>query len=311
MVQIIEKKRTYEREINSTKRLENRILIYRNAGGFGDVLMHRMMFRDIKEQNPDCEITVALRERHMPLIWDHPYVDQVINIKTMNRAEYGKVYNTLGRAGTYEFLRVPFIDRHRSDIWASFMGVELTEHKGYINFTEEEIEFADNFLSGFKRPFIGISPVSAHKSKNVQSYKTQALIFKLSRIGTVFVFHHDPLDYEKSINVNVGTREWMAITNRMDVIVTVATSMFNLANLLHIPTVAIFGVEDLTIFGKYFPEMVSIQRTREDAEWPFCPCWNSLDCKLKERNKRGDYPPECLASVSVGEIYEKVAGLIL
>jgi len=295
----------------STKGLDKQILVYRNAGGAGDILMHRVLFEGIKQKH-DCNLTVAIPEKYFPLICDHPAVDRIIDCKNINNKNgYKRSFNTLGKAAIYEFAKMPFVDQHRTDLWASYLGIKINGYKARFRFTGRELNMADHFFVNFKRPFVGISPVSAHPSKDLKRSVIQELINMLNSKGaSCFIFHSEPLEYEHAVDVNVGLREWLCLTRRLDAVVTVATSMFHVANLFHIPTVAIFGVEDLRIFGKYFPEMIPIQRTRKSPEWPYCPCWSSLDCKLRPKNEREIYPPPCLQSITSEEIYEKTKKII-
>lgn len=287
------------------------VLIKRAAGGIGDILMHRMLFKDLKKNFEDKELTLAIPEQYIPLVVDHPYIDRIISIDEIHKNRYGKTFNTLGKAGAYEFAQMPFVNKHRSDIWANYLGIELTEHEGYLTFTPDELSFADDFIDSFNGDLnVGIAPITAHPSKDISKRKIKKIISRLDRAGCrCFVFNDKPLGFRDSVDVNLDLRHWMAVTAKMDVVVTLATSMFHLANLLHKPTVAIFGVEDLSVFGKYFPEMVAVQRSREEPDWPFCPCWNSRDCKLRESDMRDSYPPECLKSITAKEVYEKVIGL--
>ena len=294
--------------------MKRRILIRRDVGGAGDILMHRPLFKGVKERYPGYEIVFAVPERYIPLVRDHPYIDRVISTEESKGGRYERTFNTLGKAAAYEFSKVPFVDKHRAELWAVYLRTQLTEYDGHMNFTRDEVKFAQKFFAPYKGMKVGFAPVSAHPSKNIEREKVQEVINRLSNQGChCFIFHNEPLGYKsygKGIDVNVGIREWMVLAEGMDVIVTVATSMFHVANLLHIPTVAIFGVEDLAVFGKFFPEMIPLQRTRKDPDWPFCPCWNWADCKLRPRGDRGHFPLPCLNSITATEIYKSVMVLL-
>lgn len=287
---------------------KNKVLIKREDGGIGDILMHRMLFKDLKKFFEKSELTFAIPKKYIPLVSDHPYIDKVVAVECVDKSDYDETFNTLGKAGAYEFSKIPFIDKHRSDIWASYFKMKVTDRDGYLNFSDEEENFAKDFFANYEdKCYVGVAPVSAYESKDWEREKFQELINRLREKGCeCFVFHDKSLKYKNAEDVNVGLREWMALTSKLDIVVTVATSTFNLANLLHKPTVAIFGAEDLSVYGKYFPEMIPVQRTRAESEFPFCPCWSSLDCKLREPGLRKRYPPECLKSISVDEVYNKV-----
>ena len=237
--------------------------------------MHRPLFKELKERYPGSPIVFAIPKKYIPLVNDHPYIDKVIAIEDLNGFNFTRTFSTLGRSAVYEATNVPFVDKHRTELWAEYMKVPSFEYDAYFRFSKSENEFADKFLAPHEGLKIGFAPVSAHPSKDIEREKIQEVINRLSADGhSCFVFHTKPLGYENSTEVNIELREWMVLTSRMDVIITVATSTFHLANFFHIPTVAIFGCENLDTYGKFFPEMVPLQRTREMLGWSTCPCWN-------------------------------------
>ena len=100
----------------------------------------------------------------------------------------------------------------------------------------------------------------------------------------------------------------MYLVSCMDIIITPATSLFVLANLLHKPTIAIFGNEDLNVYAKYFSECIPIQRRHEihGERWNKCPCWRSDICQINNSNTS----PACLQDITVSEVMQAIEKLI-
>jgi len=282
------------------------ILIMRRQGGIGDILNSRMMFEDIKKSYPDKGLVYAVPEEFIPLVSDHPFIDKVLDwehISTMGWYIFADITN---RCGEYEHRHMPNVDKHRSDIWAESAGIKLTNHNMHISFNDGEIEFAKGILEGITKPIVTIQPVSAHPSKDWPMDRWQEVVDIISKnYGfSIICFHNKELPIKNVIMMggNVNLREWMAITSQCDHVITVATSMYCLANGLHKPTVAIFGCEDLDIYGRYFPEMVPVQRHRKNSDgWGDCPCWQAWKGCRKNDNKPV-YPPPCLSSITVDEV---------
>ena len=51
------------------------ILICRNVGGLGDILMHRMLFEDFKLAMPNCKVHFACPAHFHIVVKDHPFID--------------------------------------------------------------------------------------------------------------------------------------------------------------------------------------------------------------------------------------------
>ena len=106
----------------------NKILFSRFLGGLGDILMHRMLFEDVKILIPNAEIHFACPTIYHASVIDHPFIDQVIDIEKVNISDYLTYYNTTSACGRYEMSIAPLSGLHRSDIWANHCGYILTIH---------------------------------------------------------------------------------------------------------------------------------------------------------------------------------------
>jgi len=136
--------------------MKRRILIRRDVGGAGDILMHRPLFKGVKERYPGYEIVFAVPERYIPLVRDHPYIDRVISTEESKGGRYERTFNTLGKAAAYEFSKVPFVDKHRAELWAVYLRTQLTEYDGHMNFTRDEVKFAQKFFAPYKGKLVSL-----------------------------------------------------------------------------------------------------------------------------------------------------------
>src|SRR5690606_29628645 len=101
-----------------------KVIVMREVGGLGDILMHRMMFEDFKRIMPDAEVVFACPEIYHEALYDHPYIDTLENSKKIDYLDYVIHYNTTSACTRHESRVAPFSDKHRSDIWANHCGVE-------------------------------------------------------------------------------------------------------------------------------------------------------------------------------------------
>ena len=292
----------------------NKILIIRRQGGAGDILMTRMLFFDIKRTSHGNKVYYACPKNYWPLVQDHPYIDGLLDCFTVDRNSYGYVSDLTDQCGLYETTVAPFIDKHRSDIWANHIGIKLTQHEGHLSFTEPELTQAKNRLQELNpegKPTCVISPITAHPGKDLPLSLVSAVCGGLKDLGYLpILFHTHPIEIEGVHSIHhIGLREWMALVSLCDVGITAATATYCLLNLLHKPTVACFGCEDLEIYGRYFPEMLPVQRHRYDRNgWDNCPCWCCWQCSYKTPGK---YPPACIESMTPDEVlgtFERLIG---
>lgn len=136
----------------------NRILIWHDKGGLGDVLMQRMMFEDFKTLCPDADLIFACLPEYMDAARDHPCISEVIDSRNVNINEYCVHYNTcVTIADRYENNNAPFCVEHRSDIWAKYCGVELARHDMCFRLSRQNVENCKNALRRLPRRNIPLS----------------------------------------------------------------------------------------------------------------------------------------------------------
>ncbi len=266
-----------------------KILIARRQGGIGDILNSRMLFEDIKKMAGEIPVYYAVPQKYLPLIADHPFIDGAIDVNSVINDDYSFRKDITDKCGIYESAHIPAVDKHRSDIWADYIGLTLTSHNSHISFTDAEIRRAGATIAGGLN--IAIMPISAHRSKDWEINKWRKLVNAIHKETDcrIWGFHTAPLGIN-GVNdlIHLPLRDLMALVNQCDMIITGATSLFCLGNALHKPAVAIFGCEDLDIYGKYYPEMVGIQRhRRQGGKWLACPCWQAWKgCKIATGSSR-------------------------
>lgn len=269
----------------------NKILVYRGVGGLGDILMHRMMFEDFKKTMPDSEIIFACPAKYITAADDHPYIDQVVDCKEINRNDFHVKYETTEACMYYESKIAPKSDKHRSDIWANHCGIELKNHNMHLHLTHEQIEFGVNKIESLRKssgPVVLISPVSAMTTKNLLDYHCSCIVNYLrNRNCNVIAMHSGDLPIMNSLGVDVvsklSIKEWMGIVNAVDYVISVDTSTFHLAGGLGKPLMGIFTFADGKVYGKYF-DFVLVQKHRDDGNWDCGPCYvRSLCPKIPER----------------------------
>jgi ADP-heptose:LPS heptosyltransferase len=278
----------------------------------GDILVHRMMFEDIKKSG--LEIHFACPKQYHAAVQDHPYLDKVLDSETVSPYEYLASYNTTTACGRYESRIAPLSGLHRSDIWSKHCGFDLTNHEMHINLSQEEVMFGKNLLCGLNtrmKPTVAVCPVSAQGSKNLVGVQVSGVIDGLRDMGFMpFGLHTKPvpeIDAKKSPMVHgLDIRQWMGVMNAADYVVAVDTSAFHLAGGLKKPLVGIFSFADGDVYSKYYPSVELIQKHRNrDPEWTCGPCYAWVTCPKSKLLRK-----PCITEITAQQIMDGFSRLL-
>ena len=131
-------KRKHNLSIRDFYNRRNKVLIRRTLGGFGDILMQRMMFEDFSKI--DVEIHYACPHEFMEMSLNHPFLKNIKEINKVSLIDYGIIYDITTICAITESKELSNNKRHRSDIWANHCGVELTKHEMHLYPEIEQIE---------------------------------------------------------------------------------------------------------------------------------------------------------------------------
>jgi ADP-heptose:LPS heptosyltransferase len=290
----------------------NKILLIRDGGGVGDILMVRMMLDDFKRLMPDSEIVVATVPSYYVMIEDHPAVSKVVNSRELDENQYLISYNVTSACIRYESKIAPRADLHRSDIWAAHCGVELTSHNMHLSVTTELKQFAVKLFASLgmqKRPIVIFSPVSSMLSKDLGVNQINDVVDGVKALGCeICILNKKPIEGVKCAQATgMNLQQWLACVNQSDYVITVDTGTFHAANGFQKPTVAIYGWADGKVYGQYHEKLELVQRHRDQIEGWCGPCFNWNNCpKCPDANKR----KPCMTEITGSEICDALKRLM-
>jgi len=286
--------------------LRNKVLIYRNLGGLGDILMHRMIFEDFKKINPEMKLVFACPPQYHDAVKDHPYIDELKDSNHVEMTDYVMAYNTSSACTRHEVHVAPLSDKHRSDIWANHCGVELTNHNMHIQLTDPELELGRAWVRQNNpegKPSVIFCPVSAMASKNLQPFQLRGIVQGLREMGYfVYSCHSTPVKELDDLGVPViygqKVRSWMSLIMAADYVLSVDTAAFHFAGGMKKPLTGVFTWADGKVYGKYF-DFVLVQKHRDDGNWPCGPCYCWLQCPLSKEPLK-----PCLTQISAAMVLD-------
>jgi ADP-heptose:LPS heptosyltransferase len=302
-MKLLMRKRTYPTfSLKQYAEKRNRILFIRQVGGLGDILMHCMMFEDIKNLHPDLTVVWALPKVYCCIGQMHKYVDEVVNIDEVDTNDYVIFYNTTHACREHEMKRAPYADKNRSDIWANHCGVYLRNHRFNLELPQENLENGQRILNQINlrgQRSILLSPVSSTIAKDLTDAHLEAISLYARRNNFCLIgVHTSPIMKLKELGIPVvyglSIPDWMGLIHAADYVVSVDTAAVHYAGGIGKPTVGIFTYADGKIYGKYYSKFVLVQRHRDDGDWDCGPCYNWSLCP----KEKGLVKP-CITEISV------------
>lgn len=289
----------------------NKVLILRANGGLGDILMHRMLFEDIKILNSELEITFACPAAYNDAVYDHPFLDKVIDCKKVDVKDYIFSGITTNACNIHEMAMAPYSKHHRSDIWARHCGMELTKHNMHINLEEEYIASAKKRLQqeSHGKKSVVLCPISAMIAKNLTNEQQIDIINILHELDYhVYVLHNKPMPHLTEIGIpvwnNLSIREWMGAIEVSDYVISVDSAAFHYAGGVGKPLLGIYTFADGKVYGKYYQsELIQIHR---DTHKGWCgPCYNWPNCP-----KTRQIPKPCLTNLTIEDFRDGIQRML-
>jgi len=285
----------------------NKVLIKRGTGGFGDILMQRMMFEDFSKTN--LEIHYTCPYPFIQFAFNHPFLNNVKEMSQVKESDYGVIYDITTVCAKTETILGSKNNKHRSDIWAKHCGVELTNHEMYLNPDPVQVEICKKILNEINPENKKIVVLST-KSTDTDFGKAKSLTDKQIVEIVEYLRKEDivPITIDKQNQaiydllkveqfVDISPQKWIALVSLSDYVISVDTATFHLAGGLKRPLVGIFSFTDGKIYGKYF-DFVLVQKHRDEGNWDCGPCFVHTSCTKDSNNVQ----KPCITELKTEEI---------
>ncbi len=267
------------------------ILLARNTGGIGDMLMLTPVMRAIKEQNPNVPLVVCTTPSYgahgtlFDILKYNPYVDKIVTVENLMDYEFQKVYdfNTRKEIEIEVTANNPF-QSHRVDIFLHLAELETKNKSTVYTVTPGETEWAKGWIRknvNPKRPhLIGIQVEATTGKRSWGEEKNFLLAFKILNTwpDTSVVFFYEglverhPVVYPNIYYLIGLPIRWVAaLINECDAIIAPDSGLLHIAGALDKKIVGVFGSTPPDSRLKYYRNATGIY-----LDYPCSPCWYSI-----------------------------------
>mgnify|MGYP000438007367 CR=1 FL=1 len=282
----------------------NKVLLWHDKGGLGDVIMQRMIFRDFKKLCPEMDLIFACLPEYIEAVKDHPDLSQVVDSRKVNTDEYCIHYNTcVSISDRYEHIHAPFCPEHRADIWAKYCGVDVSDHDMCFRLEEKVVARCRDRLETLRKhksgPIIVFAPISKMAVKTLLPHQIE-WIKEAAGNATLVVLHNREAPQFKDLGIPVisdaSVTEWLCYLQACDGVIAVDTAAFHAAGGLGKPLMGIYTFADGKAYGKYF-DFVLVQKHRDNGDWYCGPCFKFAECPKSNKPLK-----PCLTDLTKEEI---------
>ena len=268
-------------------KINKKILILRESGGYGDILNMRMIFQDLKDSYPDFEFDWALPHGYFAAAAQHPFVSKLVTHNQINYDDYLAVYNLTYSCTKYEWAKKKATDKNRADIWAEYIGAKLNKHEmfmpDYSNHKSKIISILKSKGWDGNKKIISFTPNSAIGSKNLLSFQVQK-IKEMTREFFLVGHHNVPIlnlsELEIPQVINLSLEESMCLISFSDYVISTDTGHLHCAGGYNIPTLGIFSYTNGQEIAKYYKKCVIVQKYDANNPEHCGPCFNYSNCPV-------------------------------
>ena len=280
MHKLINLKKETHQSIKDYYAIKDKICILRSCGGYGDILVSRMIFEDLKKNYPQFHITYAIPEFYFPIVKDHIYIDNIIDCKNFEKNDYNTFFNITHNCLRYEVSTGIDCDKNRSDIWAESFGLKLENHNMHLPKLDKNKDHIMSQLRkhGYKdgQKIIVFTPYSAVPTRHLLAKHRQIVESVLMKTNAFcFCLHGAPVLENPSIPFIIGKNliEAMSYIYFSDLVITTDTGHLHCAGGYDKNILGFFNYANGSLVGKYYKNLTVVQKNGyNDPNWNCGPC---------------------------------------
>lgn len=321
-----------------------RILLVREAGGLGDIIMTLGAARALKNRYPSASLEYLTLPEYAPLLAAEREIDIVHTVARDKRREPNADVNAQGYitklglsrddkiidfycpAYAHELKTTGNVTKSRLEIFSNAAGVPTTRAKLNVsdnltrNLRQQSLH-SKNSRSHIKEHLIGIAPYSTNLNRSItDSQKIKNIVAQLNESNSEVVFFNSWREGRPG-RIEVSARELGAIdasccsypnlfawVNACDAVLTCDTGIMHIAGALGIPSVGIFGATSGEVISRPYRFQTWLSGSAKHAKCT-APCY-LMESRGFCSNTCGQKGCERIADVSENQILEAINNIL-
>lgn len=284
------------------------ILVTRNTGGIGDMLMISPVFRQIKKSFPGYPLIVCTTHNYQngvlfSILEHNPYVDKVITVNELSNYNFVKMFNfNTQEELTHEKGKSK---TNRIDSFEGISGLQIEDKRTVYVVSEKEKEWAKNWIitnipKSRRTYIVGMQISTSTVRRNWPLEKEYllalSLVSKFKNLSVLFfcdgMTERTFTDYPNIYVLNgLPIRQVGSLINECDLLVFPDSGLLHIAGALEKNMIGLFGSNHPESRLKYYKNSEGIW-----LNYPCSPCWYD---KCESNFK-------CMSDISVNSVMSKV-----
>lgn len=270
---------------------ERAVLVTRRHGGLGDILMTRPLFHEIKRLRPGAEVTYALPRIYHQAVSDVSDIDHLVDHEKVRPSEWPWACDISSACLRHEVGYRNRVFLHRSEVWASHLGLPSVDVSTTFRFSEEELALARRRMDAASRgtEVLLVTPFSADRIKDLPWDLLEETVSWCRERNLVPVVLHDrpaSLPDGMSLITGVTIREWMACFTMAKMVLSADTAGVHMAGLLRVPACGVFSFTSAEVMTRHYPTVASVQLAAgTEGGLDCCPCYDPGSCPYLTEEK--------------------------
>lgn len=259
----------------------------REGGGIGDIVSMGGAAVQVKEENPEAEISFLIPSEYVEIAQHLVGVAHVVDLGPISSSRRLKgtpidltVHGHLAKALTpgciladmwcpglvYEMNTPGRLEFTRSQVFAKAAGCKsVSKALPVWNTTVNERKAACEFMKKFdeSKLVVGFAPRGSSTNKSMTASLVDALIQALSSYQVLYFDSCIPLRLMSCSHVTHVQSDFVsvaAILEQCDILITVDTSFLHVGAALQVPTLGVFTLNDAQPYKAFYPKLVTVTR---------------------------------------------------
>ena len=279
-----------------------RILVYRPAGGLGDVVCCLPAVAGLRAKYPHDHLSVLAPDVYRPLYERLGVVDDFPTVRVMGRTRIGageeevrillrrmrprptlnwnKFVNLWCPAGEYENAVRGRVHKGRTECFCEAAGVEPATPRYRVEPQKRQWARGELLKWGLGRPLVVLQRHSANVYKDWPAAHRQALVDRLRADGcSVLTLGRNGPSIDGAVNVStINFWSIAAFCGEADLVIAPDSGIMHLAGAVGAPVLALFGPTDPRTTLRYYPTARALWRpdVMRDTHC-YCPCMHMPD----------------------------------